>query len=167
MAVQRLLFAALLLGAAYVVYMMFSKSKDTFATPLAAGPVVTAPIPLGPMAGMAAGGPNSPAQADGPGPRYQPAAIIEARVPYDETVDSADAPERITHPENYYGPAVVPEAGARASMIDVGAGLASIHSEPGPFNATLFTPEMVGNGAAMEDGLLAAEPTHGLSFSPL
>jgi hypothetical protein len=165
MAVQRLLIAAVLLGAAYVIYMMFTKSKDTFVTPLAAGPVIEAAPMRGSMAGAAAG-PNAPAQA-APVPRMNQAVTVEARDPYDETVDSADAPERITHPENYYGPAVVPEAGARASMIDVGAGLASMASEPGPHNATLFSPEMVGNGAAMEDGILAAEPTHGLSFSTL
>jgi len=166
MAVQRLLIAALLLGAAYAIYMMFTKSKDSFATPtpLAAGPVLEAPLPRGSMNGAAAG-PNPPAQASGSSRPL--AAVVEARDPYDETVDSANAPERITHPEDYYGPAVVPEAGARASMIDVGAGLAGGASEPGPYNATLFTPEMVGNGAAMADGVMAAEPTHGLSFSAL
>jgi hypothetical protein len=166
MAVQRLLIAALLLGAAYAIYMMFSKTKDSFAipTPLAAGPVLEAPLPRGSMDG-AAGGPNTPTQAGGQ--IREAAAVIEARDPYSETVDSADAPERITHPENYYGPAVVPEAGARASMIDVEAGLAGASSEPGPYNGTLFTPEMVSNGAAMNDGVMAAEPTHGLSFSAL
>ena len=165
MAIQRLLIAVLLLGAAYAIYMMFAKSKDSFATPLAAGPSIEAPFPRGSMDGAAAG-PNPPAQA-GPKHRMVQATTVEARDPYDETVDTADAPERITHPENYYGPAVVPEAGARASMIDVGAGLAGGASEPGPYNATLFTPEMVGNGAAMADGVMAAEPTHGLSFSAL
>ncbi len=165
MAIQRLVIVALLLGAAYVIYTMFTKSKDSFATPLAAGPVVEAPPMRGSMSGAAAG-PNPPAQAT-PAPRMNEAVSVQARDPYDETVDTADAPERITHPENYYGPAVVPEAGARASMISVGAGLASDASEPGPYNATLFSPEMVGNGAAMADGILAAEPTHGLSFSTL
>jgi hypothetical protein len=164
MAVQRLLIAALLLGAAYVIYIMFTApSKDSFATPLAAGPVIEAPFPRGSM-NSAPAGPNPPAQAS-TGPELP--ASVAARDPYDETVDRADAPERITHPENYYGPAVVPESSAAASMMAVGAGLASIASEPGPHNATLFSPEMVGNGAAMADGIMAAEPIHGLSFSTL
>jgi hypothetical protein len=164
MALQQLLLALVLLGAAYVIYTFFTApSKDSFATPLAAGPVLEAPIPRGSMAGAAAG-PNPPAQR---AEHAEPPAQVAARDPYDETVDRADAPERITHPENYYGPAIVPESSAAASMMAVGAGLASVASEPGPHNSTLFSPEMVGNGAAMADGIMAAEPTHGLSFSVL
>jgi hypothetical protein len=166
MALQRLLLALVLLAAAYVIYTFFSApSKDSFTTPLAAGPVIEAPFPRGSMNGAAAG-PNPPASAQG-AEYAEPPAQVAARDPYDETVDRADAPERITHPENYYGPAIVPESSAAASMMAVGAGLASVASEPGPHNASLFSPEMVGNGAAMADGIMAAEPTHGLSFSAL
>jgi hypothetical protein len=174
MVVQRLILAVLLIAAAYIVYSTFQPGGEGYTVP-AAAPLMFAPPPRGPMEATVASGPNPPSVA---GPRAAP-AIIEARDPYQETVERADAPEQLTRPENYYGPAIVPESGAAASMLAVESGIASMRSSPGPRNATLFTPETVANGAAMEDSwamtnpgspqasndITAAEPVHGISYS--
>jgi hypothetical protein len=165
MAAQRLLVALILIALAVVIYRFFT--EEGFSTSASAGAVqgpapiiITAP-PL-PAQGQAAAGPAPPTQ-QGTDANREPVAIVQAQDPYAETVDSADAPERITHPEHYYGPGISPEL----SSIGVEAGVASMRIEPGPHNATIFTPDQVANGGSYYDDVLPLEPVHGISYSVL
>ena len=167
MAAQRLLLALVLIALAIVIYRFFTeegfKSSASVSAGLVQGPapiIITAP-PL-PAQGQAAAGPAPPTQA-GTESNRAPTAIVQAQDPYAETVDSADAPERITHPEHYYGPGISPEL----SSIGVEAGVASMRIEPGPHNATIFTPDQVANGGTYYDEVLPLEPVRGISYSVL
>ena len=164
MAAQRLLLALVLIALAVVIYRFFTEEgfKSGAGTPYAAAPIIiTAPPALEQT--QAAAGPAPPTQA-GTESNRAPTAIVQAQDPYAETVDSADAPERITHPEHYYGPGISPEL----SSIGVEAGVASMRIEPGPHNATIFTPDQVANGGTYYDEVLPLEPTsRGISYSVL
>jgi hypothetical protein len=168
MAAQRLLLALVLIALAVVIYRFFTEegfksSAGTGAgTTYAAAPIIIT-APPAPEQVQAAAGPAPPTQA-GTESNRAPAAIVQAQDPYAETVDSADAPERITHPEHYYGPGISPEL----SSIGVEAGVASMRIEPGPHNATIFTPDQVANGGTYYDEVLPLEPTsRGISYSVL
>ena len=160
MATQRLLLLIVLIALAIFIYKFFSEEGFVVGRNGIAPPILihipTIPVPI------AAAGPSSPAQNGANVPR-EPVESIQAQDPYAETVDSAHAPERITHPEHYYGPGISPEL----SSIGVEAGVASMRSEPGPHNATLFTPDQVANGGVYYDEVVPLESTHGISYSVL
>lgn len=157
MATPRILIAIVLIAVAYFIYTNFGVSEGLHAQ----APLISAPLPL-PAMTLSSSGPNPPSQM---AEHHSRAETVEARDPYAETADDAHAPERITHPENYYGPGIVPESSS--NKIGVDAGVASYESEPGPYNSTLYSPEQIGNGAASFDGIIAMEPTHGISYSVL
>ena len=161
MALQRLLLVFVLMVLAVVIYQYFTQEgfvvgRKGSAPLIAAAPPRTEPTPI------AAAGPSPPTQ-QGTDANRAPPAIVEARDPYAETVDSAHAPERITHPEHYYGPGIAPEL----TSIGVEAGIASMRAEPGPHNATLFTPDQVANGGVYYDDVVPLESTNGISYSVL
>ena len=160
MALQRLLLVFVLMVLAAVIYQYFTQEGFVVgrkgSAPLIAAPPRTEPTPI------AAAGPAPPTQ-QGTDANRAPPATVEARDPYAETVDSAHAPERITHPEHYYGPGIAPEL----TSIGVEAGVASMRAEPGPHNATLFTPDQVANGGVYYDDVVPLEPTSGISYSVL
>jgi hypothetical protein len=160
MALQRLLLIFVLIMLAVMIYRFFEKEGFVVgrkgSAPIIIAPPSTVPGPI------AAAGPAPPTQ-QGTEANRAPPATVEARDPYAETVDSASAPERITHPEHYYGPGIAPEL----TTIGVEAGVASMRAEPGPHNATLFTPDQVANGGVYYDDVVPLEPTHGISYSVL
>ncbi len=168
MAAQRLLLALVLIALAVVIYRFFTEEgfKTGSVSATAGMPHGSAPIiitaPPAPEQVQAAAGPAPPTQA-GTESNRAPVAIVQAQDPYAETVDSADAPERITHPEHYYGPGISPEL----SSIGVEAGVASMRIEPGPHNSTIFTPDQVANGGTYYDDVLPLEPVRGISYSVL
>jgi hypothetical protein len=135
MALQRLLLIFVLIMLAVMIYRFFEKEGFVVGSaPIIITQPSTVPTPI------SAAGPAPPTQ-QGTEANRAPPATVEARDPYAETVDSASAPERITHPEHYYGQGIAPEL----TTIGVEAGVASMRAEPGPHNATLFTPDQVAN----------------------
>ena len=107
---------------------------------------------------IAAAGPNSPAQS---AEQSGTAAKIQYDDPYFENAGDSDMPENITHPENFYGPGIVPESSALA----VEGGTASYRSAPGPHDGQIFTPEQVANGGVYYDDVIPMEHSEGLSYS--
>lgn len=162
MAAQRLLLVLVLIALAVFIYRFFTDEGFQVASP----PFGPAPhILMQPVQGpslIVSAGPTPPSQS-GTEVNRSPPAIIQAQDPYAETVDSANAPERITHPEHYYGPGISPEL----TSIGVESGVASMRIEPGPHNATIFTPDQVSNGGSYYDDIMPLEPEHGISYSVL
>lgn len=149
-----------LIVVAYFIYTYFTEaSTDEAYAALAPAPIITRTEPL-PAMKIAAAGPNSPAQmtesTDG-----SAAAKVQYIDPYFENTADSDMPENITHPENFYGPGIVPES----STLAVEGGTASYRSAPGPQDGQIFTPEQVANGGVYYDDVTPMEHTDGLSYS--
>jgi hypothetical protein len=142
---QRLLLGFLLAVAAFFVVRYFNKEGftnwDSVVETPAPGPYRREPIPRGDM-NVAPGGPNSPnvaAPLSMPAVRMPPA---EASDPYAVTQDSADAPERLRHPERLFGPGIQPTD----NQLGVVAGVASEAPSVSPQAFQTFSPEHVTNG---------------------
>ena len=154
---QRLVLFFLLAGAAYFIVKRFEGFADVpqpvlphvVSTPMPA-PVIYEPPARGPMS-VSPSGPNPPNQEADPNMPPERAPLPEANDPYDVTVESAHAPENITHPERNFGPGIVPETAA----IGVGAGVASQEVGVSSQAFQQFSPENVTSGGSFFGGVSA------------
>jgi hypothetical protein len=152
---QRLVLGFLLAIAAYFVVRMFNGEAfmnwDSVVETPAMGPMVREPPTMGDMA-VASSGPNPPNVAAN---RKMPAVRApqpEASDPMAETVEDADAPERLRHPERSFSPGVVPEQSAIAE----GGGLAAMPTQS-PQAFQQFSPEYIQNGGSFFGTVSAVE----------
>ena len=150
---QRLVLGFLLAIAAYFVVRMFNGESfmnwDSVVETPATGPMVREPPPMGDMP-VSSSGPNPPNTI-----RRLPAARApqpEASDPMAETVEDADAPERLRQPERSFSPGVVPEQSAIAE----GGGLAAMPTQS-PQAFQQFSPEYIQNGGAFFGTVSAVE----------
>jgi hypothetical protein len=156
---QRLIVGFLLAIAAFFVVRYFSTpSSDSFMNwssnvgTYAQAPVIQEPIPLGPMV-VASGGPNSPNAAP---PSSMPSTLSpppEASSPFDETAESADAPESLRNPERSFGPGIIPEQTAIASASGIAGPVAESAQAFQHFGPELVTSggNFFGSVSALED----------------
>jgi hypothetical protein len=143
---QRLVLGFILAVAAYYVVRTFNVDSFTNYDSIVETPSYATPVreqmPRGDL-NMASGGPNSPNAA---APRNAPATMAPgpaASDPYEVSTDSANAPERLTHPERSFSPGIVPEQSAIAE----GAGLTGdLKASAQAFQS--FSPEYIQNGGA-------------------
>jgi len=157
---QRIITVLVLIVVAYFIYTYLTDSSTNEAyVALAPAPLITRAEPL-PAMKIAAAGPNPPAQETG-----SATAKVQSETmsddPYFENAGDSDMAENITHPENFYGPGIVPESSALA----VEGGTASYRSAPGPSDGQIFTPEQVANGGVYYDDVTPMESMPGLSYS--
>lgn len=153
---HRIVVGILLAVAAYFVVQHFSTENFTSMNTLVVGrqgmaPILEEPIPRGNLA-VASGGPNSPNVA---APTTMPATLTrspEANDPYDETMEAADAPERLRNPERSFGPGIVPEQTAIATSSGI-AGPPAASAQP----FQQFGPELVSSGGAFFGTVSALE----------
>ena len=154
---QRLILGFLLAIAAFFVVKYFSPESFTnWSSSSVVGrqgyaPLLQEPQPRGDMA-VSSGGPNSPNVS---APSNMPARVApppEASDPYDETADSANAPERIRNPERSFGPGIVPEQTAIATASGI-AGPVAESSQAFQH----FGPELVTNGGSFFGTVSALE----------
>ena len=117
----------------------------------AIAPQIKQELPRGSHA-VAAAGPSSPSAAAPPTMPPVMSAPPEPTDPYDDTQESADAPEQLRFPERSFGPGIVPETSELAKA----GGIA------GPPAASAqafqqFNPEFVSNGGGFFDNISAHE----------
>lgn len=151
---DRLLLIGLLAAAAYAVYIYFDAEAFVTRGTGPAGPVET-PAPAMPIQKqipypeiqVSPSGPNAPNVAAEPEPEprriHMKAPEPQASDPYDDTLEYADAPPNLRHPERSFGPGIVPEK----TRIAEEAGVA------GPVAASAqafqqFSPEFIQNGGS-------------------
>ncbi len=153
--VLQLAIVAALLFVAYKVYVLLD-TKEQFAATIerpSLAPIQTQPDVLPPM-NVASSGPNAPTKAAS---LQMPPKILEEPQPNDpmaEGAESADAPERLRHPERAFGPRV-PNTD---TQLAVDSGIASVAAATTTQAIQRFTPEGITNGgnffgsvSAMED----------------
>jgi hypothetical protein len=139
---QRLLFGILLAVGAYFVVQYFS--TDGFLE-------VQEPRPRGTMQ-VSSGGPSTPMVSAPSRMPPQMTSSPEARDPYSETSEEADASENLRFPERSFGPGLVPQQTATHQLSGL-AGNASDSSQA----IHQFNPEMVTNGGAFFGSVTAVE----------
>jgi hypothetical protein len=152
---QRLVIGFLLAVAAYFVVKYFS--AEGFTNWISVTEIPSSAPPLQETlprmdAVVSSGGPNSPAIAP---PRNMPPKLVpppEASDPYDETAESAYAPETVRNPERSFSPGVVPEQTAIASSSGI-AGPPASSSQA----FQQFGPELVSNGGNFFGSVSALE----------
>jgi hypothetical protein len=152
---HRLLFGILLAIGAYFIVRIFNSEKftnwDSVVEIPAPGVIVREPPPMGSM-NVSSAGPNPPNVAP---PHNLPAVRTkspEASDPMAETVENANAPEKLRHPERSFSPGIVPEQSAIAE----GAGLAGpVVNSAQAFQQ--FSPEYIQNGGTFFGTVSAIE----------
>ena len=140
---------------AYLVIRYFSNETftnwDSIVSIPASAPVIREPPTRGEMT-VSPGGPNPPNAA---APRMMKVERIpppEASDPMAESLEDANAPETLRHPERSFSPGVVPEQ----SQLAADAGLAgAVASSPQAFQQ--FSPEYVQNGGVLFGNVSAIE----------
>ena len=85
----------------------FTVSPPNIAIPARAAPQEQPP--LQPPIQVAPAGPNPPAVAPPVNMPTKMADPVQANDPYDDKVEQADAPPKITYPERSFGPGIVPQ----------------------------------------------------------
>jgi hypothetical protein len=152
---QRISIGILLALAAVLVIRYFSNETFTNWDSIVSIPAPAPPIREPPTQGdmdVAGGGPNPPNAA---APRMMKAQRLpppEASDPLAETVENADAPETLRHPERSFSPGIVPEQ----TQIAVDAGLAGpVASSSQAFQQ--FSPDYVQNGGVLFGSVSANE----------
>ena len=152
---QRISIGILLALSAYLVIRYFSNETftnwDSIVSTPANAPLIREPPTQGSMI-VAAGGPNSPNAAP---PRMMKAQRLpppEASDPMAETVEDADAPETLRHPERSFSPGIVPEQ----TQIAADAGLTG-DTASSPQALQRFSPEYVQNGGVLFGSVSANE----------
>ena len=114
-------------------------------------PPVKEQAPYGSHA-VSSSGPSAPAAA---APATMPPTMSVSpgpKDPYDDTQESADAPEQMRFPERSFGPGIVPETTALASAGGI-AGPAAASAQA----FQQFNPEFVSNGGGFFDNISAHE----------
>jgi hypothetical protein len=145
--VVQLVLVALLLFVAYKIYTIMD-TKETFvagnpyavAKP-ALAPIQTQPEPIQPQV-VASSGPNPPNVAPPKNMDVEEFPEPRASDPMDDTIESADAPVKMRHPERNFGPRDQPWVTAIAS----GAGTANEATATTTQAIQNFSPELVTNG---------------------
>ena len=150
---KRLVIIFVLAIAAFFVVRYFS--KESFTLPWVETPALAPPVkqqmPYGSHT-VAASGPNPPAAA---APASMPptmSASPEPKDPYDDTQESADAPEQMRFPERSFSPGIVPETTDLATSGGIAAPPAASAQAFQQFN-----PEFVSNGGGFFDNISAHE----------
>lgn len=152
---RRLLLGILLAIGAYFIVRLFNTELftnwDSVVETPAPGVIVREPAPMGIM-NIAAAGPNPPNVA---APRNLPTVRIaspEASDPMAETVEDANATEKLRYPERSFSPGIVPEQSAIAE----GSGLAGpVSNSAQAFQQ--FSPEYIQNGGTFFGTVSAIE----------
>jgi len=143
---QRLIVGFLLAISAFFVMKYFSPESFTNMNFMGEtknhgyAPMIREPLPRGDMA-VSSGCPNSPNVA---APSTMPDSVSpppEANDPYEETENSAYAPEELRNPERSFGPGIVPEQTAIATSSGIAG---SVAESSQAFQH--FGPELVSNG---------------------
>jgi hypothetical protein len=153
---ERLVLGVFLAGLAYFVVRYFSSESfigwgNSKAEVYGGSPTIQPRQLRGDMT-VASGGPNSP-NVESPS-TMSPVQLPppEAMDPMAGNVESADAPENLRHPENSFGPGIIPEQTAIASSSGI-AGPPASSSQA----FQQFGPELVSNGGVFFGGISAVE----------
>jgi hypothetical protein len=150
---KRLVIFFLLVIAAFFVVRYFS--TESFSLGWVETPALAPPVkqqqPYGSHA-VAQGGPSSPAAAPSVAMPPVMSAPPEPKDPYDDTQQSADAPEQMRFPERSFGPGIVPET---ADLAKAGGIADSPAASAQAFQQ--FNPEFVSNGGGFFDNISAHE----------
>lgn len=152
---QRISIGIVLALSAYFVVRYFSSETftnwDSVVSTPASAPIIREPPTRGEMV-VAPGGPNPPNVA---APRMMKTVRIappEASDPMAESLEDANAPETLRHPERSFSPGVVPEQ----TQIAADAGLAGpVANSPQAFQQ--FSPDYVQNGGVLFGNVSANE----------
>lgn len=150
----QLLIVAALLFVAYKVYVLLD-TKEEFAPTIerpAYAPIQTRPDVLPPM-DVASSGPNAPTKAAN---IEMPPKELNDPLPNDplaEGAESADAPERLRHPERAFG-ARLPNTDTELA---VESGIASVATATTTQAIQHFTPEGITNGGLFFGGVAAMD----------
>ncbi len=143
----------LVLGLAVSAYFVLRYfSTESFAlwveTPAMATPVLKQPVYEDIQ--VASAGPNPPAMAPTLPPQVSPQP--QARDPFDDIAEDANAPPQMRHPERSFGPGIVPTQ----TQIAAQAGTAGpVAQSSQPFQQ--FSPEFVQNGGSFFGDVSANE----------
>lgn len=151
---RRLLSALGLLALGIGIWWLFS--SEGFTQARAGHPGYAPPIEALPERGdleVASSGPNPPNVAPPRALRGTISPDPEPKDPYEETVDTADAPERLRHPERSFSPGVVPDN----TGIAVQGGVASVQVANSAQAFQQFAPEGASNGGQWLDNVSAME----------
>lgn len=159
----RILVVLFLAVAAYGILKYFEngqgQGQEQFGSYGPAGPIETPAMAMHirkqipyPEIQVSPSGPNAPNVAPEPEEPPRRAPQPQARDPYDDTLEQADAPPNLRHPERSFGPGIVPEKTRIAEQ----AGVAGpVTGSPQAFQQ--FSPEFVQNGGSFFANVSANE----------
>jgi hypothetical protein len=152
---QRLLLGILLAIGAYFIVRFFNSESFTNWDSVVETPALGVIVREPPSKGIMSVSPSGPNPPNVEAPRNMPTVRIappEASDPMAETVEDANAPERLRYPERSFSPGIVPEQSAIAED----AGLAGpVSSSPQAFQQ--FSPEYIQNGGVFFGSVSALE----------